>query len=234
LSGYRFGVRRGSSMVNLTNGRTPTEQRIAKGMVDEVTIQIFIEEGSALSKELAQFADSIAALSPKIVVKVEDADRGRNEHLKAMHVGHWPCLMLVKDDFARIRYYGVPGGYETQALVDAVVELSSSSPHLSTKAKDSLSKVRRKANVKVFVLTTCPFCPTVVRHAYRAAIGSPNVTTEVVDSSAFLELAARHSVMGVPKMVLNDTMDITGAVDEVDFFEKLHEADIAILDSMFG
>ncbi|HIJ17853.1 MAG TPA: hypothetical protein HA364_08775, partial [Thermoplasmata archaeon] len=54
------------------------------------------------------------------------------------------------------------------------------------------------------------------------------------DSSAFKELAARHSVMGVPKMILNDAMDITGAVDEVAFFEKLHEADVATLGSMFG
>jgi hypothetical protein len=74
----------------------------------------------------------------------------------------------------------------------------------------------------------------VARHAYRAAIGSPNVSVDIIDSSAFPELAARHSVMGVPKMILNDSMDITGAVDEVAFFEKLHDAYIATLDSMFG
>ena len=203
-------------------------------MKEEVTILLFVEEGTASSKELLQAAHSIATLNSKIVVKVEDADRGRNERLKAMHIKDWPCLVLVKDDFVRIRYYGAPVGYETQALVDAVVELSNSSPHLSPKAKESLSKVRRKANIKVFVLTTCPFCPTVARHAYRAAIGSTNVSTDVIDSSAFKELAARHSVMGVPKMILNDAMDITGAVDEVAFFEKLHEADVATLGSMFG
>ncbi len=203
-------------------------------MKEEVTILLFVEEGTASSKELLQVARSIAALSPKIILKVEEADRGRNERLKSMHIENWPCLVLMKDGFARIRYYGAPVGYETQALVDAVVELSNSSPHLSSKAKESLSKVRRKADIKVFVLTTCPFCPTVARHAYRAAIGSPNVSTDVIDSAAFQELAARHSVMGVPKMIMNGSTDITGAVDEVAFFEKLHEADIATLDSMFG
>ena len=208
--------------------------RLPPEMNEEVTILLFVEEGTASSKELQQVAHSISTLSPKIVVKVEDADRGKNERLKSMHIKDWPCLVLMKDDFARIRYYGAPVGYETQALVDAVVELSNSSPHLSPKAKESLSKVRRKANIKVFVLTTCPFCPMVARHAYRAAIGSPNVSIDIIDSSAFPELAARHSVMGVPKMILNDSMDITGAVDEVAFFEKLHDADIAVLGSMFG
>jgi predicted DsbA family dithiol-disulfide isomerase len=50
----------------------------------------------------------------------------------------------------------------------------------------------------------------------------------------FLDMAARHTVMGVPKMILNDNTDITGAVDEGAFFEKLKEADHALIDSMYG
>lgn len=221
-------------MVGTTDARMTVERSTTKAMRDEVTLLLFIEEGMAVSKDLMDLANKIAATSPKIVLKVEDADRGRNERLKAMHVKDWPCVILVKDGFCRIRYYGVPGGYETPAFVDAVVELSNSVPHLSPSAKESLSKVRRKAMVEVFVLSTCPYCPTIARHAYRAAIGSPLVSTEIIDTSAFPDLAARHSVMGVPKTILNDSMDITGVVDEVVFFEKLHEADIAVLDSMFG
>lgn len=221
-------------MVNSTVGNTPTERRIAEGMVDEVSMLLFVEDGPALSAQLVELAGNVAALSPRIVLQVEKADRGRNERMKGMHIEHWPCMVLVKEGFARIRYYGVPGGYETQALADAIVELSGSRPRLSHTATESLSKVWRRANVKVFVLPSCPFCPTVARHAYRAAIGSQNVTTEVIDTSAFPELAARHSVAGVPKMVLNDSMDITGAVDEVDFFEKLHDADVGALDNTYG
>lgn len=214
--------------------RTPTEQRLAKAMVDEVGLLLFLDVGSAISEELIAAARRMATISPKIAVQVENADDGRNERMKAMHIDHWPCLVLAKEGFSRIRYYGVPGGYETQAVADAVVELSSSSPHISPEAKASLSKIRRKAGIKVFVLTTCPFCPTMARLAFRAAIGSANVTAEVIDSSVFPDLAARHSVAGVPKVVLNDSVDITGAVDESAFFEKLRDADIAKLDSMFG
>jgi hypothetical protein len=38
----------------------------------------------------------------------------------------------------------------------------------------------------------------------------------------------------VPKIILNDNMDITGAMAEADFFEKLRDSDHALIDSMYG
>jgi alkyl hydroperoxide reductase subunit AhpF len=143
-------------------------------------------------------------------------------------------LILVKGDFSRIRYYGVPAGYEFAPLIDALVELSSMKTPLSPKAKAALQTVRRRANIKIFILTTCTFCPTVARHAFRGAIESPRVTAEVIDSSMFPDLATRHSVLGVPKIILNDNLDITGAITDVEFFEKLRDSDHALLDSIYG
>lgn len=209
------------------------ERKLGQGMKDPVTLLVFVDD-SGTSKELVDFANSIAPFSDKIKVDIQQADMGKNQKMKDLRLERWPIMVLQKDGFSRIRYYGFPGGYEFPAIVDAIAELSNSSTPLSPKAKEALSKVRRKANIKVFVLTTCPFCPTVARHAYRAAIDSPMVTAEIIDSSVFLDLAARHTVMGVPKMILNENTDITGAVDELAFFEKLREADHALIDSMFG
>ena len=210
------------------------ERKFAQGLRDEVTLLIFVEEGSAASKDVELLARALAGMSPKIRVETELVEGGTNQRMKDMRIEHWPCIVLLKGDFTRIRYYGAPSGYETPAFADAIVELSAGAPHLAHPARENLAKTKRKANIKVFVLTTCPFCATVARHSYRAAIGSPLVTAEVIDSSVFLDLAARHSVMGVPKMILNGSMDITGAVDEVAFFEKLRDADHALLDGMYG
>lgn len=203
-------------------------------MKDEVTLQVFVEEGSAASKDIELLANALAGMSTKILVQTERVEDGRNQRMRELRIEHSPCIVLNKGDFARIRYYGSPTGYETSAFADAIVELSGGAPRLAPETSDKLSRIKRKANIKVFVLTSCPFCPTVARHSYRAAIGSPLVTTEVIDSSVFLDLAARHSVMGVPKVILNDSMDITGAMDEGVFFEKLRDADHALLDSMYG
>jgi len=214
--------------------RATIQRRLSQGMVDEVTMLIIADEGSAIAKEIADIANTMAGLSPKIKVEVQNADGGRNQRMRELHIERWPVLVLTKGDFSRIRYYGIPAGYELPAMVDAIVELSAMRTPLSPKARAALSTVRRRANIKVFVLTTCPFCPTVARHAFRGAIESPRVTAEVIDSSLFPDLAARHSVMGVPKIVLNDNLDITGAITDVEFFEKLRDSDHALVDSMYG
>jgi glutaredoxin-like protein len=214
--------------------RASLERKFAQGMKDDITILLIADEGSATAKELIDFAKTLAQLTPKIKVDIQMADGGKNLRMRELHIEHWPCLILVKGDFARIRYYGIPAGYELPSLIDAIVELSSTSTPLSPKAKSALATVRRRANIKIFILTTCQFCPTVARHAYRGAIESPRVTTEIIDSQMFPDLATRHSVMGVPKIILNDNLDITGAITDVEFFDKLRDSDHALIDSIYG
>jgi glutaredoxin-like protein len=214
--------------------RASLERRFAQGMKDDVTLLLFVDEGSAMEKELTDFANTLSQTSPKVKVDVQKAEDGKNQRMRELHIEHWPCLVLVKGDFTRIRYYGIPAGYELPSLVDAIVELSSMRTTLSPKARSDLATVRRKANIKIFILTTCQFCPTVARHAYRGAIESPRVTAEIIDSQMFPDLATRHSVMGVPKIILNDNLDITGAITDVEFFDKLRDSDHALIDSMYG
>jgi glutaredoxin-like protein len=214
--------------------RASLERRFAQGMKDDVTLLLFVDEGSAMERELTDFANTLAQTNPKIKVDVQKAEDGKNQRMRELHIEHWPCLVLVKGDFTRIRYYGIPAGYELPSLVDAIVELSSMRTTLSPKARSALATVRRKANIKIFILTTCQFCPIVARHAYRGAIESPRVTAEIIDSQMFPDLATRHSVMGVPKIILNDNLDITGAITDVEFFDKLRDSDHALIDSMYG
>ena len=202
-------------------------------MAIAVPLVVFADE-SVLAQELIETAKSLAALGQKIKVEVEKVVDGKNQRMRDMRIENYPVLVLTKGEFNRIRYYGLPGGFEISPLSDAIVELSISRTGLSQKAKESLATVRRRANIKIFILTTCVYCPIVARHAYSAAIESPRVTAEIIDSQLFADLAQRHSVMGVPKIILNDNTDITGAVQETDFFRKLKDSDVALIDSIYG
>lgn len=214
--------------------RSAIQRKFSMGMKEEISILAFVDEGTSVSKEISDFANTMTGFSPLIKADVQDAQDGKNQRMKDLRIENWPVLVLTKGDFSRIRYYGIPLGYELPAITDAIVELSMAATPLSPKAKYMLSNVRRKANIKVFVLTTCPFCPTVARHAFRGAVESPRVTAEVIDSQMFPDLAARHSVMGVPKIILNDNLDITGAISDVEFFEKLRDSDHSLIDSIYG
>jgi glutaredoxin-like protein len=226
-------VRRADPVFLSDTDREMLTRALSRGMRDEVRLVLFIDE-TAVSKELLEFANALASITPKITLEAHNADGGKNQKLKDMKIEHWPAMILTKDDFDRIRYYGIPLGYELPAIVDGLVDLSNMRTPLSPKAKAALATVRRKANIKVFVSVTCPYCPAVARHAYRGAIESPKVTAEIIDVQTFPDLAARHSVMGTPKIVLNDNLDLAGQIGDVEFFEKLRDSDHALVDSIYG
>jgi len=213
--------------------RLSLQRKFSLGMKDDVTLVVFADD-TGIGSELIETATNLANLNPKIKVIVEKVVDGKNQRMRDMRIENYPVLVVTKGEFNRIRYYGVPSGFEISPISDAIVELSASKSGLSQKAKDSLATVRRRANIKIFVLTTCVYCPIVARHAYRAAIESQKVTAEIIDSQLFADLAQRHSVMGVPKIILNDNTDITGAIQETDFFQKLKDSDVALIDSIYG
>ena len=60
--------------------------------------------------------------------------------------------------------------------------------------------------------------------AYNFAIISDKVTADVVEASEFPELSERYAVMGVPKTVVNETVEVMGAVPEPRFLSEVLRA----------
>ena len=52
------------------------------------------------------------------------------------------------------------------------------------------------------------------------AFASPNITAYAVEATEFPDLARRYHVSGVPKTVVNDDVEILGAVPEDEFIEQ--------------
>lgn len=46
---------------------------------------------------------------------------------------------------------------------------------------------------------------------------SPHVVADAIEAQEFPELAARYGVMGVPKTIVNDSVEFIGAVPEDEF-----------------
>ena len=53
------------------------------------------------------------------------------------------------------------------------------------------------------------------------AFASPHVTAYAVEATEFPDLARRYRVTGVPKTVVNDTVEILGALPEEAFVEQV-------------
>ncbi len=53
---------------------------------------------------------------------------------------------------------------------------------------------------------------------------NPNIRAEVIEANEFPQLARRYQVMAVPKTVVNDRVEIVGAVPEQQFVAELVKA----------
>jgi Thioredoxin domain len=56
------------------------------------------------------------------------------------------------------------------------------------------------------------------------AIANPRIVADVVEVSEFPDLAQRYAVRGVPKTVINDTVEFLGNVPESAFVEYVQRA----------
>jgi hypothetical protein len=52
------------------------------------------------------------------------------------------------------------------------------------------------------------------------AFASPNITAVAVEATEFPDLARKYQVSGVPKTIVNDAVEILGAVPQDDFIEQ--------------
>jgi len=57
--------------------------------------------------------------------------------------------------------------------------------------------------------------------AHQFAIENEHITADVVEVSEFIGMAQRYRVQGVPKTVVNDRVEIMGAVPEPRFLQEV-------------
>jgi glutaredoxin-like protein len=103
--------------------------------------------------------------------------------------------------------------------VEAIVSVSKGTTDLSQKTKDVLKDINKPVHIQVFVTLTCPHCPAAAAIAHKLAVENPNIRADVIDSSEFPQLAQKYSVIGVPKIVLNEKVEFMGAFNEDLFAE---------------
>ena len=49
------------------------------------------------------------------------------------------------------------------------------------------------------------------------AAANPNITADAIEATEFMELSRKYRVTGVPKTIVNETVEILGGLPEQDF-----------------
>ena len=60
--------------------------------------------------------------------------------------------------------------------------------------------------------------------AHKLAIENEHITADVVEVSEFIDMAQLYRVQGVPKTVINERIEVVGAVPEPRFVQELQRA----------
>jgi glutaredoxin-like protein len=190
-------------------------------MENPVKIVMFTQEIECkFCSDTRQLAQEMATLSDKITIEVydfmADADKAKEYCIDKI-----PALAIIGAKDYGVRIYGIPYGYELQTLVEAVVNVSRGRTDISDKTKAILAEVKAPVHIQVFVTLTCPHCPVAAAVAHKLAIESPMIRADVIDASEFPQLAQKYSVIGVPKVVINEKVEFVGAFNEDLFAEHV-------------
>ncbi len=184
-------------------------------MTGPVTLKVFSSKNHCLfCNEMISLVNSVAELSDKIKVEICDCEEN-DPKAKEYGIERHPAIAIDGDRDYGIRFYGVPAGKEFTTFVESIMLVSNRNPVLTPEAKELLTKVKHKVNLKVFVTLECPYCPAMVIRAHKLALANDNITAEMIESSQFAKLAADFDIFGVPNTIINNGLgSVEGLVTE--------------------
>jgi glutaredoxin-like protein len=162
-----------------------------------------------------QVLDDVVSLSDQITLEEVNFVLDK-ERAAAFGVDGIPAIALLRgDDDTGIRFLGAPAGYEFMSLIEALILAGTGESGLTEDSKALVAAhITAPTEILVFVTPTCPHCPRAVTLAHRMAVEHPLVRATCVEATEFLELSRRYQVTGVPKTVVNGTIEMLGALPE--------------------
>jgi glutaredoxin-like protein len=188
-------------------------------LVDPVHLIMFTQEVECrFCSDTRNLAQEMGTLSDKISVDVfdfvKDVDKAQQYGIDKI-----PALAVIgKIDYG-VRLFGIPYGYELSTLVEAIENVSKGTTDLTDKTKEIIKDIKTPVHIQVFVTLTCPHCPVAAAIAHKLAVESPMISADVIDAQEFPALAQKYGVIGVPKIIINEKVEFTGAFSEDLFAE---------------
>jgi glutaredoxin-like protein len=174
-----------------------------------------------------QILQELAETSNKITIESHDFD-DEEALAKKYNVEMVPAILMLDsaDKDMRIRYYGIPSGYEFSSLIEDVIATSKNGTvELSPDTIKKLEDIKEPLKLQVFVTPTCPYCPKAVLMAHKLAMQSPKITGEMIEANEFPDLSMQYNVSSVPHIIINEGEgEFVGALPEEAFVEQVINA----------
>ena len=206
------------------------KEKFEKMLENRVRLLLFTSEDSEYSRLTESLLKEVEKLSEKIELEVYDIN---SEDAKIRNVIHVPTTILTDENDeldSRVRFLGIPSGYEFTTLVKDILFISTHHLEIMNSTIRELEKIENDLRIEIFVTPNCPHCPRAVMLAHQFAMVSEKITSEMINAVEFPSLAEKWNIRSVPHTVvknenLGNVVRFTGAFPENYVLNLVLEAD---------
>ena len=133
-----------------------------KDLTRDVYLRLFTQRPSPVTipgrecrycAQTQQLMEELSALSPKLHLETIDFYH-QSEAAKECGVARIPAIVLDSDGSNRVKFYGIPAGYELAAMVEDIKTISRGVSPLSMETRKQLRRVNQPVHIQVFVTPT--------------------------------------------------------------------------------
>ncbi|MGC8568843.1 MAG: protein disulfide oxidoreductase [Nitrososphaeria archaeon] len=196
----------------------------SKRLQGHVTIAVFTKKSDCeYCNELVELAKEVTSLDPRLSYEVYDFDENRDK-AKEYNVEMAPAIGFANSTKYNFHFYGIPAGYEFNAFIDDIIDISRNTTRLAPITINRLKTIQQDVRIQVFVTPSCPYCPRAVRLAHQFSMANSRIRGDMIEALEFEDLANEYGVMSVPHIVINNSYVFIGAVPEAQFLNYLFDA----------
>lgn len=131
-------------------------------LTDPVTVRFYTQRASPLAvpshqcqtcRETGELLAELAELSDKIKVVTHDLVTEADE-AKRQGIERIPALVFEGKGKGKVRYFGIPAGYEFAVLIEALLDASRGTTTLSPATRQQLQELPKPVHLEVLVTPT--------------------------------------------------------------------------------
>lgn len=187
---------------------------------NDIIINLSINEQPA-SKEMLEFIEEVAQLSPKITIAKVPLERTPSFSINN-----------VKED-SGIVFAGIPLGHEFTSFVLALLQVGGRKPKIEDKLIEKIQAINTPLSFETYVSLTCHNCPDVVQTLNIMSVLNPVISHTMIDGKVFSEEVEEKNIFAVPTVFLNGEEFHSGRTSLEEILEKLglNENDVSLDDN---
>ncbi len=209
-----------------------------KDLKGEVALRLFTQLPSPIAvpgreckycPQTQQLMEELASLSPKL--NLETVDFYAEPAVAKEHgITRIPAIVLGTESGSRVRFFGIPSGYELGMIIEDIKTISNGTTPLSMDTRKRLRAINSPVHMQVFVTPDSVYCPSMARMAHALALANEHITADVIELKEFPALGKKYGVRSVPLTVINDYTEALGVVLEPELVTKVVEAGTRIVE----